>query len=610
MSNNENKNPQSSPEGITSLSDEEAITEIDIGSFLDIKDEEAPIGEEYHKDIENTQQTLEDEIDSLMDAIMNTEPVTAIPKPLQDFSTKNASSGNILDELWMTPDEYLDIPEEKNEPAVPEKPVEVDEGAKDDIFEMIESLKIDTDTETGYDDILSTIEENDNIVTNSADELTKGYVAPPEEEPTEQPEPEDEGIDINAEDFEAQLAELLGDAPTKKEKKGETITEPAPIPISAPVPTQQVESGPIPISAPVIKTTPVYDIIPTAEKTVGNEPIEIIEDDGKISRKERKQMKLDAQRAEGRSPSNVGNIIRKIVLVISVITIIISGSILINTYIIEPYKFKKEQQEMADIIVEPVSEPPTTPDTPPDPNYPAGILSKYKKLYDINSDVAGWISIPALEINLPIVKSQDNRYYLKRNIYKKRTEYGVPFFDYRMEDLKNLPRNTVIYGHNMRYDDLIFGMLENYRQIDGFKKSPVIECNTIYGDYQWFVYATFITNSKSSDDNGYVLTYNFLDISEKKFLEYIAELDKRKFYTTGVDILPTDKILTLSTCCYDFEGGRLVVVARMRRANESTSVDTSKAVKNDNPKYPQAWYNANKKQNPYASDARWSPYDQ
>ena len=469
MSNNENKNPQSLPEGITSLSDEEAITEIDIGSFLDIKDEEAPIGEEYHKDIENTQQTLEDEIDSLMDAIMNTEPVTAIPKPLQDFSAKNASSGTILDELWMTPDEYLDIPEEKKETAVPEKPVEVDEGAKDDIFEMIESLKIDTNTETGYDDILSKIEENDNIVPNSASELTKGYVAPPEEEPTKQQEPEDEEIDINAEDFEAQLAELLGDAPTKKEKKSETITEPAPIPISAPVPKQQVESGPIPVSAPVIKTTPVYDIIPSAEKTVGNEPIEIIEDDGKISRKEKKQMKLDAKRAEGRNPSNVGNIIRKIILVISIVTILISGSILVNTYIIEPYKFKKEQQEMADIIVEPVSEPPTTPDTPQDPNYPAGILSKYKKLYDINSDVAGWISIPALDINLPIVKPQDNRYYLKRNIYKKRTEYGVPFFDYRMEDLKNLPRNTVIYGHNMRYDDLIFVMLEDYRQMNGFK---------------------------------------------------------------------------------------------------------------------------------------------
>ena len=235
------------------------------------------------------------------------------------------------------------------------------------------------------------------------------------------------------------------------------------------------------------------------------------------------------------------------------------------------------------------------------------MLAKYKQLYAINKDLKGWISIPGLEINLPIAQGKDNDYYLHRNIYGKRTNYGVPFFDYRIEDFKNLPRNTVVYGHNMHYDDYIFGMLENYREISGFKQAPVIECNTIYADYQWFVYAAFITNSKASQDNGYMLSYNFLDISTQKFTEYIKEIDKRKFYTTGVDILPTDKILTLSTCCYDFDEARLVIIARLRRDGESSMPDVSKAVKNENPKYPQAWYTANKKTNPYADDVGWYP---
>ena len=113
----------------------------------------------------------------------------------------------------------------------------------------------------------------------------------------------------------------------------------------------------------------------------------------------------------------------------------------------------------------------------------------------------------------------------------------------------------------------------------------------------------FITNSRTSDDNGYLFPYNFIDVSDAKFAEYITEIDKRKLYTTGVDINPTDKILTLSTCCYDFDEARLVVVARMRRAGESSSVNTSNAM--ENPKYPQAWYDANKKTNPYAADSRW-----
>ena len=239
-------------------------------------------------------------------------------------------------------------------------------------------------------------------------------------------------------------------------------------------------------------------------------------------------------------------------------------------------------------------------------NYPEGMLAKYAQLYAANDDIAGWISIPGFEINLPIVQGNDNSYYLKKDVYGKYTRYGVPFFDYRMTDLQNLHRNTVIYGHNMRYDDLIFGMLENYRGIeDGFARAPVIECNTIYGDHTWFVYAAFLTNSKEKDDNGYVLPYNFIDIGEQKFEAYIDEIDKRKFYTTGIDIAPTDKILTLSTCAYDFDDARLVVVARERREGESINIDVSKAYYNQNPKYPQAWYDVNKKTNPYAEDSRW-----
>ena len=138
------------------------------------------------------------------------------------------------------------------------------------------------------------------------------------------------------------------------------------------------------------------------------------------------------------------------------------------------------------------------------------------------------------------------------------------------------------------------------------RNAPVIECNTIYGDYTWFVYAVFIANSDPKDDNGYLFPYNFIDISTAKFEGYIDEIDKRKLYTTGVDINVSDKILTLSTCCYDFNEARLVVVARLKRDGESVSVDTSKAIENPNPKYPQAWYDANNKAvNPYAQDARW-----
>ena len=51
-----------------------------------------------------------------------------------------------------------------------------------------------------------------------------------------------------------------------------------------------------------------------------------------------------------------------------------------------------------------------------------------------------------------------------------------------------------------------------------------------------------------------------------------------------------------------------MVVARLLRDSESPTVDTTLAVKNENPRYPQAWYNANKKTNPYADASNWNPY--
>ncbi|MBQ4604815.1 MAG: hypothetical protein IJB16_09450, partial [Clostridia bacterium] len=104
------------------------------------------------------------------------------------------------------------------------------------------------------------------------------------------------------------------------------------------------------------------------------------------------------------------------------------------------------------------------------------------------------------------------------------------------------------------------------------------------------------------DDNGNFLNYIFTNTTDEKFADFIAEIDKRKFYDTGVDINPTDKLLTLSTCCYDFSDARLVVVGRLLREGESPAVDTSLAVMNPSPKLPQAYYDANGGKNPHKDD--------
>ena len=310
------------------------------------------------------------------------------------------------------------------------------------------------------------------------------------------------------------------------------------------------------------------------------------------------------KKSKGKSALSNGEIIRRVVLSISSITLIASLVFLLNYYVIEPFKASKQAQELEDLTVTTVAGIDPWEEIKakfPDISFPAGMNPVFAEIYAKNNEFAGTVSIPEMNINSYVCQAPDNKYYERRDFYGNSTNYGVPFFDYR-NTLQTLDRNTIIYGHNMRHDDKIFGTLEQYRKIDGFKKAPIITMHTLFGEYKFKIYAVFVSNSKASDDNGHVFNYIFTAAGNSQFMNYIAEIDKRKFYSTGVDINENDKIITLSTCCYDFEDARLVVVGRLVRDGESLEVDTSLPVINENPKFPQAYYNRKGMDNPYAGD--------
>lgn len=237
---------------------------------------------------------------------------------------------------------------------------------------------------------------------------------------------------------------------------------------------------------------------------------------------------------------------------------------------------------------------------------PEGMMAKYAYLYAINQQLVGWVSIPNSGIDVQVVQSSNNKDYLKKDFYGNYSRYGCPFMDYR-NDARYLNQNTIIYGHHMS-DGLIFAELSKYKELDGFLESPIIRFDTLYKTQYFKIYAAFITNTREEDDNGYIFNYTVTSFaSTRNFDDYIAALDERKLYTTGVDINSGDKLLTLSTCTYEFNDARLVVVARMLRTGETVDIDTTYAAKNGNPHYPQVWYDKNGKSNPFANAVKWYP---
>ena len=299
----------------------------------------------------------------------------------------------------------------------------------------------------------------------------------------------------------------------------------------------------------------------------------------------------------------VSEIVRKIVFMVAIITVFVSAGMLINTYLIQPNIVDNDIKDIKP------SEELTWDEIKakyPNVKFPEGMQLKYAEAYAQNTDLVGWLKIDKLKMDFPILQTDNDSYYLKRSFTHRYTDLGNPFLAHA-NSIEPLDRNSIIYGHSTRSSDKIFSKLFDYRTTRGFINNPIIEFNTIYHDYKWKVYAVFITNATTAEDNGYFFNYVWTNISEASFEQYIAELDSRKLYTTGVDIKPTDKILTLSTCLYEFDNARLVVVARMVRDGESEEVDTSLVKTNSNPRYPQAWYDKDKKQNPYKNANRWYP---
>lgn len=219
--------------------------------------------------------------------------------------------------------------------------------------------------------------------------------------------------------------------------------------------------------------------------------------------------------------------------------------------------------------------------------YPEDYLTKFVPWWEINPDVAGRIEITGTPLKYAIVQAKDNDFYLRRNFYKKDDKHGVPYIDSRV-DQKKESTNTVIYGHNMK-DGQIFGELMNYKGLDYYKKHPVIQYDSVYREGEYKIISVFVTNIYERD--GAVWPYHdFIDGDDAALDNYVQQAVARSLISTTVDVKPGDKLLTLSTCSYEFKDARTVVVARKVREGESAKVDTTGAKMNPNPLMPGAYW--------------------
>jgi sortase B len=215
-----------------------------------------------------------------------------------------------------------------------------------------------------------------------------------------------------------------------------------------------------------------------------------------------------------------------------------------------------------------------------------------------NSDLKGWISIKNTSLASPVYQAKDNKFYLNHNQLKEKSSFGALFFDYKDSVVtETIDKNFVIYGNSPKSDQL-FSCLKNYKSLYFYKKNPYISLSTMQGTEKYVIFATFIINSDRKDDGNYIFDYkrsNFED--SDSFTLWYNELRQRSLYLPTVNVTNEDSFLTLVTDSVEFEGAKLVVMARKVSLDET--IDISKTVINKKPRYPSIYYNIKKIKNPF-----------
>ncbi len=182
----------------------------------------------------------------------------------------------------------------------------------------------------------------------------------------------------------------------------------------------------------------------------------------------------------------------------------------------------------------------------------------WDSLIDTNADVKGWLYLPDTPIDLPVVGTADNDYYLTHDFWKQKKSTGCPFMD---KDTGQWDFNRTIYAHNMsRSSDVMFSPLLNFKDRDYFMAHRQLYYTECYGDTaEYQIMAVVKYNAKDTGSWDF-RTRNHADMESYDL--WMEKLQEHALYYAEPDHAPAE-ILTLSTCDRSEYGkdGRLVIVA-------------------------------------------------
>ena len=178
----------------------------------------------------------------------------------------------------------------------------------------------------------------------------------------------------------------------------------------------------------------------------------------------------------------------------------------------------------------------------------------FAAIWETCPDVVGWVTIEGTMIDYPIVKGEDNEFYLYHLPDKTKNAAGSI-----MMDVANSGDFTddvnILHGHHMK-SGAMFGDLDLYRKEAYYKEHPMMRLYTPQGDYDVAIFAAY-----SVDGSTFAYTTNFTGV--EGFKAFYQHATTRTPYRTDVEVAYGDRMLMLSTCAYAYEYERFLVVGKV-----------------------------------------------
>ena len=286
----------------------------------------------------------------------------------------------------------------------------------------------------------------------------------------------------------------------------------------------------------------------------------------------------------------VKDVLRKLIVLLAIGVFIAGGVILLNFYVFMPMENQSVISEIQDIFYATADE--IVISTKDEEGNIVEIKTtgkNWKGIKKINEEIVAWVKLDGTKIDYPVLEHKgddaDNQFYLYRNYKKDYSDFGSIFVDYRcLDSVKS--KNLIFHGHNMGSDDSMFGQLMNYARNEGstkgnpkyYKSAPIVTVDTPEGSNEYIIFAVMKIDVSNDLEN--VFDYLIADFdSDARFMNFVYNLKIRSYLDVEVPINEDDTLLTLSTCSYETDNMRTIVVARKVRENEDTKpyIESAKA---------------------------------